>query len=62
MHNHEEEGVHRMIITYIKEKEGKKSNTLFIDFFLLKQQWMVILFALSIKKYIYFKEKGLYSS
>lgn len=33
MHNHEEEGVHRTIITYIKEKEGKKSNTLFIDFF-----------------------------
>lgn len=61
MHNHEEEGVHRMIITYIKEKEGKKSNTLFIDFF-VKTTMNGDSFALSIKKYIYFKEKSLYSS
>lgn len=33
MYNYEEEGVYRMIIIYIKEKEGKKSNILFIDFF-----------------------------
>lgn len=25
MHNHEEEGVHRMIITYIKRKKGRKA-------------------------------------
>lgn len=62
MHNHEEEGVHRMIITYIKEKEGKKSNTLFIDFFLLKQQWMVILLHKVLRNRFILKKKSLYSN